>query len=145
MTGCEVVFHEAALASVARSLVDPLKSDEVNVQGTIRVMLAAERHGVRQVVFAGSSSVYGIPTTLPCTETMRLAPESPYGVSKLAAEHYVHTLGKHFGIDTVVLRYFNVFGPGRIPVGVCGRRTTVHDRRAAGRTAHDQRQRRHLT
>lgn len=115
MAGREVVFHEAALASVARSLADPLRSDEVNVRGTIRVMQAARSRGVRKVVFAGSSSVYGIPATLPCSEAMRPMPESPYGVSKLAAEHYVRTLGKQFDIDTVVLRYFNVFGPGQDP------------------------------
>jgi UDP-N-acetylglucosamine/UDP-N-acetyl-alpha-D-glucosaminouronate 4-epimerase len=115
MAGCEVVFHEAAVASVARSLTDPLGTDAVNVRGTIEVMQAAARHGVRRVVFAGSSAVYGVPQVLPCTETARPVPESPYGVSKLAAEHYVHTLGKHLGIDTVVLRYFNVFGPGQDP------------------------------
>jgi UDP-glucose 4-epimerase len=115
LPGCEVVFHQAALASVARSLVDPVRSDQVNVGGTIRLMLSAARHGVRRVVFAGSSSVYGIPETLPCHERMRPAPESPYGVSKLAAEHYLHTLGAHAGVSTVSLRYFNVFGPGQDP------------------------------
>jgi UDP-glucose 4-epimerase len=67
------------------------------------------------VTFAGSSSVYGVPATLPCQETMRAAPTSPYGASKLAAEHYIHTLGALRGIETVVLRYFNVFGPGQDP------------------------------
>lgn len=115
MSGCDAVFHQAALASVARSLVDPLRSDEVNVQGTIRVMLAAGRQRVRRVIFAGSSSVYGVPVSLPCREEARPAPESPYGVGKLAAEHYVHTLGRQMGIGTVALRYFNVFGPGQDP------------------------------
>ena len=78
-------------------------------------MLAAARHHVRRVVLAGSSSIYGIPDTLPCRETMRPDPQSPYGTSKLAAEGYVHTLGKLHGIETVVLRYFNVFGPGQDP------------------------------
>lgn len=112
---CEVILHEAAIPSVARSLVTPLLSNEVNVTGTIQVMLAAARNGVRRVVFAGSSSVYGVPAELPCRETMRPAPESPYGVSKLAAEHYLHTLGKHKQVETVALRYFNVFGPGQDP------------------------------
>jgi UDP-glucose 4-epimerase len=112
---CEVIFHEAAIPSVARSVVNPRLTNEVNVGGTIEVMLAAARHGVRRVVFAGSSSVYGIPEHLPCRESQRAAPESPYGASKLAAEHYVHTLGRLNGIETVVLRYFNVFGPGQDP------------------------------
>jgi len=115
MRGCEVVFHEAALPSVARSLSAPLPSNEVNVTGTIQVMLAAARHGVRRVVYAGSSSVYGIPRSLPCNEDARPAPESPYGVSKLAAELYLHVLGRQHGIATVALRYFNVFGEGQDP------------------------------
>lgn len=115
MAGCDVVLHEAAIPSVARSLVTPRLTTDVNVNGTIEVMLAASRHRVRRVVLAGSSSVYGIPKTLPCRETQREDPLSPYGVSKLAAEKYLHTLGALHGIETVVLRYFNVFGPGQDP------------------------------
>lgn len=115
VAGCEVIFHEAAIASVAQSLVAPRLTNDVNVSGTIEVMLAAVRHGVRRVVLAGSSSVYGIPERLPCHESQRPSPQSPYGASKLAAEHYVHTLGQLHGIETVVLRYFNVFGPGQDP------------------------------
>ena len=111
----EVVFHHAAIASVARSLVAPRMTNEVNAGGTIEVMLAAARHGVRRVVFAGSSSVYGVPLELPCRETQLPDPRSPYGASKLAAEHYVHSLGRLHGVETVVLRYFNVFGPGQDP------------------------------
>jgi UDP-glucose 4-epimerase len=113
MAGCDTVFHHAALASVARSTVDPLWSDEVNVRGSINVMLAAARHRVRQVILAGSSAVYGVPESLPCVETARPAPESPYGVTKLAAEQYALVLGRQLGIQTIVLRYFNVFGPGQ--------------------------------
>ena len=112
---CDVILHEAAIPSVARSLVTPRATNDANAGGTIEVMLAAARHHVRRVVLAGSSSVYGIPATLPCIETMRPDPQSPYGASKLAAEHYVHSLGTLHGIDTVVLRYFNVFGPGQDP------------------------------
>ena len=112
---CDVIFHEAAIPSVARSLVNPQRSNSVNVTGTIEVMLAAARNGVRRVVYAGSSSVYGVPESLPCRESFRPAPESPYGVSKLAAEHYVRTLGKLHGVETITLRYFNVFGPGQDP------------------------------
>ena len=115
VAGCEVILHEAAIPSVARSLVTPLLTNEVNVTGTIEVMLAAARRGVRRVIFAGSSSVYGVPAELPCRESFRPDPQSPYGASKLAAEHYVHTLGQLHGIETVVLRYFNVFGPGQDP------------------------------
>ena len=113
--GCDVVFHEAALASVERSLVDPVRTNEVNVAGTVQVILAASRHRVRRVVFAASSSVYGVPVELPCRETMKPSPASPYGVSKLAGEYYLHTLGAHLGVETVALRYFNVFGPGQDP------------------------------
>jgi nucleoside-diphosphate-sugar epimerase len=112
---CEVIFHEAAIPSVTRSFLTPGLINEVNVSGTIEVMRAAARHAVRRIVFAGSSSVYGIPERLPCREEQRPVPRSPYGVSKLAAEHYVHTLGQFHGIETVVLRYFNVFGPGQDP------------------------------
>jgi UDP-glucose 4-epimerase len=113
--GCEVIFHEAAIPSVARSMATPRLTNEVNVTGTIELMLAAARHGVRRVVLAGSSSVYGTPENLPCRENQRPEPRSPYGASKLAAEHYVHTLGHQHGVETVVLRYFNVFGPGQDP------------------------------
>jgi nucleoside-diphosphate-sugar epimerase len=113
--GCEVIFHEAAIPSVARSLIAPKATNEANTTGTIEVMLAAVRHGVRRVILAGSSSVYGVPEHLPCREIQRPAPRSPYGTSKLAAEHYVNTLGPLHGVETVVLRYFNVFGPGQDP------------------------------
>lgn len=113
---CEVVFHEAALASVARSVRDPRLSNDVNTSGTIEVMLAASRAGVRRVVFAGSSSVYGDSPEMPRRETQRLNPRSPYATSKAAAEWYVHSLGALRGVETVVLRYFNVFGSGQDPV-----------------------------
>lgn len=115
MAGCEVVFHEAAIPSVARSVLDPVASNRANVDGTIEVMLATVRHGLRRLIYAGSSSVYGVPAELPCKETFRANPTSPYGAGKLAAEHYIHTLGQLHGVDTVVLRYFNVFGPGQDP------------------------------
>ena len=115
VAGADVIFHEAAIASVARSLREPRLTNDVNENGTIEVMRAASRNGVRRVVFAGSSAVYGIPEELPCRESHRPAPRSPYGVSKLAAELYVHALGEALGIQTVVLRYFNVYGPGQDP------------------------------
>jgi UDP-glucose 4-epimerase len=115
MDGCEVVFHQAALPSVARSVRAPRASNAANTDGTIEVMLAAHRAGVRRVVFAGSSSVYGNSPELPRRETQVPNPRSPYATSKLAGEGYVHSLGELHGIETVVLRYFNVFGPGQDP------------------------------
>lgn len=115
MTGCEVVFHEAAIPSVSRSVVDPRRTNEVNVSGTIEVMLAAAEHGVQRVILAASSSVYGASPTLPCRESQPPDPLSPYATSKLAAEHYLHSLGNLHGIATIALRYFNVFGPGQDP------------------------------
>ncbi len=112
---CDVILHHAALASVAQSLLDPLRTNDVNVGGTIETMLAARRQGVRRVVLAGSSSVYGAADELPCRESQRATPQSPYGASKLAAEHFLHALGELHGIETAVLRYFNVFGPGQDP------------------------------
>jgi len=113
--GCSVVLHEAALPSVARSVRDPRLSNEVSTSGSIEVMLAAHRAGVGRVVLAGSSSIYGDTPGLPRRETQGASPMSPYATSKLAAEFYVHTLGQLHGIETVVLRYFNVFGPGQDP------------------------------
>lgn len=113
--GRDVVLHQAAVASVPRSLEAPAEVNEVNVAGTIAIIMAAAAQGVRRVVFAGSSAVYGEPTELPCRESFRPSPESPYGVGKLAAELYLHTLGRHLGVESVSLRYFNVFGPGQDP------------------------------
>ena len=115
LPGVEVVFHEAALASVARSIADPRLTNEVNVTGTIELLAAAARQGARRMVFAGSSAVYGIPERLPCSEDQRPSPTSPYGVSKLAGELYLHTIGAALGVETVALRYFNVYGPGQDP------------------------------
>jgi UDP-glucose 4-epimerase len=115
MQGCEVVFHQAALASVARSVANPAETDSVNSGGTIAVMLAAASAGVRRVVFAASSSIYGTQPGLPRVEAQVPAPRSPYATSKLAAEHYLHSLGEIYGVETVALRYFNIFGPGQDP------------------------------
>ena len=113
--GAEIVLHEAALPSVARSVVDPLLTADINVNGTIEVMLAAARAGVRRVVLAGSSSVYGSSEVLPRREDQAPDPRSPYASTKLAAEHLVHQLGALRGVETVVLRYFNIYGPGQDP------------------------------
>jgi UDP-glucose 4-epimerase len=115
MEDCEVVFHLAALASVARSFDDPAECDALNVTGTIRVLEAAGRAGASRVILASSAAVYGAPESLPCHEDLVPAPTSPYGASKLAAEHYMHIVGEHLGVATVALRFFNVFGPGQDP------------------------------
>ena len=113
--GVEVVFHEGALPSVPRSVQDPLTTSAVNVEGTLNVLLAARDEGIRRVVFASSSSVYGNSDELPRVETQSPDPISPYGVSKLAAERYCVSFARVYPIETVALRYFNVFGPNQDP------------------------------
>ena len=113
--GVEVVFHQAALPSVPRSVQDPLMSNAVNVTGTLNVLLGARDNDVRRVVFASSSSVYGANKTLPKHESLTLAPISPYAVSKQAGESYCRAFAEVYGLETVALRYFNVFGPRQDP------------------------------
>jgi len=114
--GTEVVFHLGALGSVPRSVQDPLTSSAVNVEGTLNVLLAARDENVRRVVFASSSSVYGSAGELPRTESMLPDPISPYGVAKLAAEHYCISFSRVYdSLEAVALRYFNVFGPRQNP------------------------------
>jgi UDP-N-acetylglucosamine/UDP-N-acetyl-alpha-D-glucosaminouronate 4-epimerase len=114
--GCELVFHLGALGSVPRSVQDPLTTSAVNVEGTMNVLLAARDEGVRRVVFASSSSVYGNAPELPLRESMAPDPISPYGVAKLAAERYCVSFSRvYHSFETVVLRYFNVFGPRQDP------------------------------
>jgi nucleoside-diphosphate-sugar epimerase len=115
VAGCEVVFHQAALPSVPRSVADPLTSNATNVTGTLNVLLAARDAGVRRVVFASSSSVYGATKELPKREDMAALPVSPYAVAKLACEGYCRSFGEVYGLETVALRYFNVFGPNQDP------------------------------
>lgn len=111
----EVVFHQAALASVPRSISDPINSLEININGTQNVLLAARDAGVRRVVYASSSSVYGDTPTLPKHEEMPTAPMSPYAVQKLTAELLCGVFTRIYGLETVALRYFNVFGPRQDP------------------------------
>lgn len=115
MQGIEVVFHQAALGSVPRSVEDPLTTHEVNVTGTFNVLLTARDAGVRRVVYAASSSAYGDTPTLPKVETMLPNPLSPYAVSKLVGEYYCQVFTQVYGLETVSLRYFNVFGPRQNP------------------------------
>jgi len=115
LAGIEVVFHEAAIPSVPRSLADPISSNEANVTGTLKLLHQAKQAGVRRVVYAASSSAYGDTPTLPKIETMRPGPLSPYAVSKLTGEHYCQVFASAYGLETVCLRYFNVFGPRQDP------------------------------
>ncbi len=113
--GVEIVFHQGALPSVPRSVQDPLTTSAVNVEGTLNVLLAARDEGIRRVVFASSSSVYGNSGELPRVEMQNPDPISPYGVSKLAAERYCVSFARVYPLETVALRYFNVFGPNQDP------------------------------
>ena len=109
--GADYVFHQAALASVPRSVADPVATNEANVNGTLNVLVAARDAGVKRVVYAASSSAYGEVTEAYQVETMPPHPLSPYGVSKLAGEYYCQAFTQVYGLETVALRYFNVFGP----------------------------------
>jgi len=113
--GIEIVFHEAALASVPRSVADPVSTNQNCVDATLNVLVAARAAGVRRVIYAGSSSAYGDTPTLPKREEMLPNPISPYAVAKLAGEHYMGAFARVYGLETVVLRYFNVFGPYQDP------------------------------
>ena len=115
VTGVDVVLHLAALGSVARSVADPVTSNDVNVTGTLNVLRAARDAGVHRLVFSSSSSVYGENPTLPKREDIALMPVSPYAVSKLAGEAYTRVFARLYDMETVCLRYFNVFGPRQRP------------------------------
>jgi nucleoside-diphosphate-sugar epimerase len=114
--GCDLVVHQAALPSVPRSVQDPLTSNASNVIGTLNVLLAARDSDVGRVIYASSSSVYGSDETLPKSEDLPTAPISPYAVAKLAGEGYCRSFWHVYGLETVALRYFNVFGPRQDPL-----------------------------
>lgn len=113
--GVDLIFHEAALASVPRSVADPVSTNVNCVDATLNLLVAARAAGVRRVVYAGSSSAYGETPTLPKIEDMAPDPISPYAVAKLAGEQYMRSFARVYGMETVVLRYFNVFGPYQDP------------------------------
>jgi nucleoside-diphosphate-sugar epimerase len=113
--GVEIIFHEAALASVPRSVADPVSTNLHCVTATLNLLVAAREAGVRRIVYAGSSSAYGDTPTLPKHEGMLPNPISPYAVAKLAGEQYMRAFARVYGMETVVLRYFNVFGPYQDP------------------------------
>jgi UDP-glucose 4-epimerase len=111
----DYIFHQAAIPSVPRSIKNPLASNEVNVTGTLNVLSAARDQGIKKVIFASSSSVYGDTPNLPKREDMTPNPQSPYAVTKLAAEYYCRVFTDVYGISTICLRYFNVFGARQNP------------------------------
>jgi nucleoside-diphosphate-sugar epimerase len=115
--GADFVLHQAAIGSVPRSVDDPAFSNDNNVTGTLNMLIAARDAGVQRFVFAASSSAYGDTPTLPKVETMPAVPLSPYAVTKLVGEHYCRVFHQVFGLPTVALRYFNVFGPRQDPEG----------------------------
>ena len=115
VAGCEFVIHQAAIPSVPRSINDPVRSHRANVDGTLNVLIAARDAGAKRLVFAGSSSVYGDAAVLPKREDMRPAPLSPYALQKLIGEQYCQMFTRLYGLETVVTRYFNVFGPRQQP------------------------------
>jgi UDP-glucose 4-epimerase len=115
MEGVDYVIHQAALPSVPKSVEIPIESNEHNINGTLNILYAAKESGVKRVVYAASSSAYGDTPELPKVETMRPMPLSPYAVNKLASEYYCSAFTEVYGLETVSLRYFNVFGPRQDP------------------------------
>jgi nucleoside-diphosphate-sugar epimerase len=113
--GAEIVFHEAAIPSVPKSMAEPIENHAANATGTLRVLEEARRARIRRLVYAASSAAYGDDPVLPKVETMAPAPISPYGGSKLAGEQYAQIYAHAYGLETVCLRYFNVFGPRQDP------------------------------
>lgn len=113
--GCDYVFHQAAVTSVPKSVDDPLSSNEVNITGTLRVLNAAKNAGVKKVVFASSSAIYGDTESLPLSEDNPINPLSPYAVTKATGELYCNVFSEIYGLPSISLRYFNVFGPRQDP------------------------------
>jgi UDP-glucose 4-epimerase len=113
--GVDFVLHHAALPSVARSVADPIATNDVNVSGTLNMLIASKDEGVKKFVFVSSSSVYGNTPTLPKREDMSLSPLSPYAISKMIGEHYCRVFFNLYGLKTISLRYFNVLGPRQNP------------------------------
>lgn len=113
--GINYILHQAALPSVQRSIINPLTTTEVNINGTLNILEAARFHKVQRIVYASSSSIYGDTPTLPKDESMRPQPLSPYAITKLAGEEYCISFYRIYGLEAVCLRYFNVFGPYQNP------------------------------
>jgi len=135
VAGIDMILHQAALPSVPRSVKAPITTNDVNVGGTLKLLSAAHKEGVRRVVMASSSSVYGDTPALPKREDMIPQPMSPYAVTKLTGEHYMRVFSQLYGLETLALRYFNVFGPRQDPTsqysGVIAKFMTAARDRAA--------------
>ena len=141
--GVDFVFHEAAIPSVPRSVEKPMESHQANASATLVLLQEAREAGVRRLVYASSSSVYGTNPELPKLETMCTEPLSPYAVAKLAAEHYCLVFHNLYGLETVALRYFNVFGPSTGPeLTLLGRGEPLYRRHRVEHAACDPRRRR---
>ena len=115
VAGMDYVLHQAAIPSVPRSVEDPITSNRANIDASLNLLVAARDAGVKRVVYAGSSSAYGNSPTMPKVETMPTAPLSPYALQKLVAEQYCQMFTRLYGLETVTIRYFNVFGPRQDP------------------------------
>src|SRR5882724_4140299 len=115
IAGADTVFHLAAIPSVPKSIADPIPSHDVNINGTFTVLRAAKEGGVRRLVYAASSSAYGDTDVLPKVESMKTMPKSPYALQKLVGEYYCNLFTTCFGLETIGLRFFNVFGPRQDP------------------------------
>ncbi len=115
LDGVEIVFHQAALPSVPRSIEDPLETHQACVNGTLNLLLKSKESSVKRFIYAGSSSAYGDQEALPKVETMRAEPLSPYAAAKLTGEHYCRVFNRVYGLESISLRYFNVFGPRQNP------------------------------
>jgi UDP-glucose 4-epimerase len=135
MNGVDTVFHEAAIPSVPRSIREPEPSHDVNINGTFNVLQAAKAAGVRRVVYAASSSAYGDTPVLPKVETMQTNPKSPYAAQKLMGEYYMSVWASCFGLETVSLRYFNVFGPRQDPSSAYSGVLSLFMKAVLGRTS----------
>ncbi len=114
-SGVDYIFHEGAIPSVIRSVQDPIPSNDSNISGTLNLLVAAKEARVKRFVFASSSSVYGDSPSLPKKEDMKPNPLSPYAISKITGEYYCKVFFSLYGLETVSLRYFNVFGPNQDP------------------------------
>lgn len=129
--GVDLIFHEAAVVSVAQSIDEPESCHDVNFDGTLRILEAARRQDAR-LVFASSAAMYGDPTTLPIDESEPADPQSPYGIDKCAADHYVRTYHDLYDLETVALRYFNVYGPRQTASDYSGVISVFRDQARAG-------------
>jgi nucleoside-diphosphate-sugar epimerase len=130
-SGIEGVFHVAALPRVQVSIVNPRETNEVNITGTLNVILAAKEAGVKRIVYSASSSAYGDPISLPLTEDMKPGPKSPYGLQKYVGEEYIRLANLFWNLETVALRYFNVYGPGMATQGAYVTVISVFNRQKA--------------